>query len=232
MDVFFLQVLFHIGEIHPPDAVLILHQRGVDGLVAVVLQALGEADVGGAVDQHFVAPGADAVQRTDDAAQHTVLVADVLRLQAGDAVAGLVPADDAVKVLRRGLKIAEGRVLGALDDGFLNGGHGGEVHVRHPHGDGIEAFLRGSGRKAVALQAVHRNGVPAAAVNDRSEIVFHKCAPSQKIVHHHLNIFLRPMQPLAAKSKKSCGKITNFYDKKELSTQRRKALLQSMFSPR
>ena len=27
------------------------------------------------------------------------------------------------------------------------------------------------------------------------------------------------MQPLAAKSKKSCGKITNFYDKKELSTQ-------------
>lgn len=147
MDVLFLQVLFHIGEIHPPDAVLILHQRGVDGLVAVVLQALGEADVGGAVDQHFVAPGADAVQRTDDAAQHTVLVADVLRLQAGDAVAGLVPADDAVKVLRRGLKIAEGRVLGALDDGFLNGGHGGEVHVRHPHRDSIEAFLRGAGEK-------------------------------------------------------------------------------------
>ena len=144
MDVLFLQMLFHVRKIHPPDAVFVLHQRGMHGLVAVVLQAHGETDVGGAVDQDLVAAGADAVQRTDDAAQHTVLVADVFRLQAGDAVALLMPPDDAVEIRIRGLKIAEGRVFCTLNDGFLDGGHGGEIHVGHPHRDGVKALLRGS----------------------------------------------------------------------------------------
>ena len=180
MDVLFLQMLLHVLKIHPPDAVLVLHQRGMHGLVAVVLQAHREADVGGAVDQDLVAAGADAVQRTDDAAQHTVLVADVFRLQAGDAVALLMPPDDAVEIRIRGLKIAEGRVFCTLNDGFLDGGHGGEVHVGHPHRDSVKARLRGSRGEAVALQAVHCDGVSTAAVQDGSKIVFHKCAPSQK----------------------------------------------------
>ena len=69
---------FHVGVVHPPDAIFVLHQRGVDDVITVVGQAAGEADVGGAVDQHLVAPGADAVQCADDAAQHAVLVADGL----------------------------------------------------------------------------------------------------------------------------------------------------------
>ena len=50
VDVLFGEVLFHVGVVHPPDAILVLHQRGVDDVIAVVGQAAGEADVGGAVD--------------------------------------------------------------------------------------------------------------------------------------------------------------------------------------
>ena len=30
VDVLFGEVLFHVGVVHPPDAILVLHQRGVD----------------------------------------------------------------------------------------------------------------------------------------------------------------------------------------------------------
>ena len=172
VDVLFGEVLFHVGVIHPPDAILVLHQRGVDDVIAVVGQAAGEADVGGAVDQHLVAPGADAVQCADDAAQHTVLVTDGLGGQTRDVVASLLPADDGAVVFGRRVKITESRVLDPLDDGLLDGGQADKVHVCHPHGDGIEAGLRCVGRKAFA-QPVHGDGVPAMAVGQGGEIVLH-----------------------------------------------------------
>ena len=80
VDVLFGEVLFHVGVISSRR-----HSRpapaGVDDVIAVVGQAAGEADVGGAVDQNLVAPGADAVQCADDAAQHTVLVTDGLAVR-------------------------------------------------------------------------------------------------------------------------------------------------------
>ena len=144
----------------------------MDDVVAVVVEAVGKADVGGAVHQHLVAPGADAVQRADHAAQHAVLVADVLCLQPGDAVALCLPLDDGVIILFGGRIVAEGRVLHPGDHFLLHGGHRGKVHVGHPHGDGVKALFGGRGRKAVA-QPVHRQCVLAVAVQQRCKIVFH-----------------------------------------------------------
>ena len=63
------------------------------------LDAAGKADVGGAVQQDLVARAGERAEGGDHAAEHAVLVADVLRLEAGDAVARLVPADDGLEVL-------------------------------------------------------------------------------------------------------------------------------------
>lgn len=214
MDVLFLQMLLHVLKIHPPDAVLVLHQRGMHGLVAVVLQAHREADVSGAVDQDLVAAGADAVQRTDDAAQHTILVADVFRLQAGDAVALLMPPDDAVEIRIRGLKIAEGRVFCTLNDGFLDGGHGGEVHVGHPHRDSVKARLRGAGEKPSPF----RPSTAMASLPRRSRMevksYFISALLLKNFVWPHLNTFGSRMQPPA-------GKLKNRAEKSRISTIKR-----------
>ena len=211
MDLFLFQVLFHVLKVHPPHAVFILDQRAVDSLVAVVLQAHGKTDVGGAVDQDLVALGADAVQGADHAAQHAVLVADALLGQALHAVALCLPPDDGIEVFIGGVEVAKRGVVGALDDGFLDGGHGGEVHIGHPHGDGIKALLGGGGGKAGA-KAIHCNGILAVAVHDGSEIVFHSGAPSLKIfIWPHFNTLCRRVQAASTFPRISCGKITNFY---------------------
>ena len=176
MDVLFGQMLLHVGVVHPPDVGFVLHQRGVDDVITVVGQAVGEADVGGAVHQHLIAPGADAVQRADDAAQNAVLVADGLGGQAGDAVAHRLPADDGVIIFGRRVEVAEGRVLHPLDDGLLDGGQTDEVHVRHPHGDGVEPGPGRIGRKALA-QSVYGDGIPAMTVGQGGEIIFHAALP-------------------------------------------------------
>ena len=167
-------LFFHVLKIHAPDIVFVFYQRAVDDVVAVVLQAVGETDVGGGVQQDIVSAGAENVQRADNAAQHAVFIADALLCQAGDAVARFVPADDGSKIFLRGRKIAVGRMPGAGDDGLGNGGHGGEVHIRHPHGNGVEALLRSAGCEAGRAQCIHGDGVFAAAVHDTGKIVFHR----------------------------------------------------------
>ena len=176
MDMVLFQFGVHVGVVHPPDALLVPHQRRVDDAVAVVLQRLGEADVGGAVEQHTVAGGGKAGHRRDHPAQHAVLVADAVpgKQRRVRPVAPHLPVDDGVVVGVGGLKIAEGRVLRPPDDGRRHGGHRGEVHVGHPHGDGVKAGLGGARRKPARLaQGIHRDGVLAVAVHDRCEIVLH-----------------------------------------------------------
>ena len=174
MDLVFHDFALHILVIHAPDAVLVLDQGAVDDAVAVVGQRAREADVGGAVEQHLVAPGAEDVQGRDHAAQNAVLVADVLGFQTGHAVAGFVPADDGAEILLGGHEVAVGRVHGALDHGLGNGGDHGEIHVGHPHGDGIKAGQGRAGGKAVGLaDHIHDNGILAMSVHDGGKIVFH-----------------------------------------------------------
>ena len=67
-------------------------------------------------------------------------------------------------------------MLDAGNDLLLDGGHYREVHVRHPHGDGVKALLGGRGGKAGA-QAVHGDGVFAVAFENGRKIVFHDNSP-------------------------------------------------------
>ena len=177
MDVVLLQFAVHVGVVHPPHALLVPDQGRVDDPEAVVLQGPGKADVGGAVDQHRVAGACQAGQGRDDPAQDAVFVPDAVPGQQGGiaAVALHLPLDDGVVVGVGGLKIAVGGVAGPLHQRLGDGGHGGEIHVRHPHGDGVEAVPGGVGGKAgVAAQAIHGDGILAAAVQDGSEIVAHR----------------------------------------------------------
>ena len=182
VDLVVHDLLLHIGEVHPPDAFLVDIEGGVDDVVAVVFQSVGEANVGGGVEQHIIAPGAEHVQSADHTAQDTVGIADVLGLQAFHTVAELVPADDGIVVFLPGGEVAIGRMLGPLDDGFGNGGHRGEVHVGHPHGDQVEALLGSGDGKSGGTGGIHGNGIHAMTVHDGSEIVFHSESPFVYIV--------------------------------------------------
>ena len=108
-----------------------------------------------------------------------VLIADVVPLESGKAIALGLPVYDALVVFVPGQEIAVERVLGALDHSGGNGRTGGKVHVRHPHGNGVKSFLGGGGLVAPHLvaDAVHGNGVHAAAINDGREIVLQSRLP-------------------------------------------------------
>ena len=157
--------LLHVRKVHAVCTVLVQNQRAVDDSVAIVAQGPGKAHIGGGVEEHIVPSGAEHVQGADHAAQHAVLIADAFPGEACGAVAGLLPPDDRVQVFLPGGEVAEMRLLCAGDDRFLHRGDGGEVHVRHPHGDGVEALLGGTGGGAVA-QGVNGDGVHAFAVQD------------------------------------------------------------------
>ena len=149
----------------------------MDDVVAVIGQGGGEADIGGGVKQNVVTLGAENVQGAGDAAQNTVGIANVLALQTFHTVADIVPADDAVIVFLPGGEIAVGCVLRALDDGFGNGGAGGEIHIRDPHGNHIETIFGTCGAESGGLtHSVHRDGIHAPAVHNGGEIVFHLTA--------------------------------------------------------
>ena len=167
----------HVLEVHAPDAAGVPHQRAEHHLVAVVGQRAGEADVGRRVQQHLVPARAEHVQRAHHAAEDAVFIAYVLFPEAGDAVAPLLPADDGGKILLPRLEIAVERVLRALDDGRGYRGGGGEVHVRYPHGDGVEALARGVRHPPAGhgADALHGERIPAAAVYDGCKVVLHGC---------------------------------------------------------
>lgn len=63
-------------------------------------------------------------------------------------------------------------MLGSLDNGFRDGGHGGKVHVRDPHGDDVKAVL-GQVRGKAGAETVNGDGVLAVAIHDGCKIVLH-----------------------------------------------------------
>ena len=175
VDAVFHDFFLHVLKIHAPHAVLIQDQRAVDDVVAVVGEAAGEADVSGRVEQHLVPLGTKHIQRGDHPAQHTVFVSNVPFGQPVHAVPVLVPADNRVVVIVGGGKVPEGGVLGTLDNGGGDGWDSGKVHVRHPHGNGVEALPGRAGSKASGCaDGVHGDGVPAMAVHDGGKIIFHR----------------------------------------------------------
>ena len=148
MDVVLFELAVHVGVVHPPDALLILDEGRVDDAETIVVQGFG---------QHRVAGARKAGQGRNNTAQHAVFVPDAVPGQQGGvaAVALHLPPDDGVVIGVRRLKIAIGGVLGPLCQGLGDGGHSGKVHVRYPHGDGVEPRLRGVGGEAgVVAQTV------------------------------------------------------------------------------
>ena len=130
----------------------------MDDVVAVVGQSVGETDVGGGVQQHIVALGAEDIHGGYHAAQDGVGVADVLMSHALHAVAVFVPIHNAVQIFLPRHEVTVGGVLGALNDGLGDGGRGGEIHVGHPHGNGVKALLRRTGGPGFSQQ-IHGNGI-------------------------------------------------------------------------
>ncbi len=138
---------------------------------------MGEPDVGGAVHQHRIAGGRKTGQGRNHAAQHAVLIPDAVPGEQGRVgpVAPHLPADDGIVVFAAGVKVAEGRVLRPGNDGLGHGGHGGEVHIRHPHGDGVKTGPgRSRGHAAGQAQPVHGDGIPAVPVHQGSKIILHR----------------------------------------------------------
>ena len=84
-----------------------------------------------------------------------------------------LPADDGIKVFGTGRKVTVSRVLRTGDDGFGNGGNGGEVHICYPHGDYIEARFRSGDGKTGCAGGIHGDGIHIVAIHQGSEIVFH-----------------------------------------------------------
>ena len=178
MDVVLGELSLHVLKVHAPHAPIVELKRAVDNAIARGFDRLGKADVGGTVDQYRIARLDICAQRRHDTAQHAVFVADMLRRQALNAVATALPFDDAVEVLVTRIEIAKHGMLGALNDVFLNRGHRGKIHIRHPHGDAVEALV-GCVRSHVGnfSPGVNGDGVHTVAVDKRGKVVFHAELP-------------------------------------------------------
>ena len=62
MDLMLYQFFLHVLKVHAPNALLILLQRGMDNLIAIVFQTKGEANIGGRMKQHFISLGTQHIQ--------------------------------------------------------------------------------------------------------------------------------------------------------------------------
>ena len=178
MDVVLGELALHVLKVHTPHALVVELKRAVDNAIARGLDGLGKADVGGTVDQYRIARLDIRAQRRHDTAQYAVFVADMLRRQALNAVATALPFDDAVEVLGTRIEVAKHGVLGALNDVLLDRGHRGKIHVRHPHGNAVEALV-GCVRSHAGNLApgVNGDGVHTVAVDKRGKVVFHAELP-------------------------------------------------------
>ena len=172
MDMVLLDLLCHVLEVHAPDALAIARKRAMHDAPSGVHDGAGEADVGRIVHEDRIARRAEGFHRGDDAAQDPVLIADVLLREPTDAVPRLLPVDDRLVVLRPGLEVAEGRMLEALRYRIGDAGGGIEVHVCHPHRNGIEPLLRGA-RSALLPQRIDSDRIKSCTLWQRRVIEFH-----------------------------------------------------------
>ena len=180
MNVLAGKLLLHVGEIHAPDARLVQNERRMHDLVAVVCERAGETDVRWRMNEHLVATRAKHSERTGDAAEHTIFVADRFRRQILHTIARLLPANDRVIIRIARQKIAKRRMRNAARDRLSDRRHRWEIHIRHPHRDRIKAFFRRA-RKTLQPQRIHRHRILAAPLHDRCKIVSHRSSSSDLI---------------------------------------------------
>ena len=170
------KLLLHVFIVHAPDIFFIQLQGGVDNFIAVVPQGMGKADVGGAVNQHLVTPGAQHIQCADHPAQHAVGIGDFF-LPHSYLVVIFMPGGNFVIIFLPGRKITVSRMLCALDNGSGHGGDGWEIHVSHPHRNQVEALFAGAfGTVDGAARLVYRQSIQPLPVQNGSKIIFHGAA--------------------------------------------------------
>ena len=141
MDPVLLELPVHVLEVHAPDARLIPDQIAVDGLPAKVFQHVGEAHIGGGVEQDLLAGSGEHADGGAYPAQHAVFIADELFFEIRHALAVPVPVQNGLIVGLRLPEITEIGEADALGQSLQDAGGGGEAHVRYPHGDGGKALL-------------------------------------------------------------------------------------------
>ena len=116
------------------------------------------------------ARGCKSGSSRSNTAEHAVLIADRLTRQIFHTVALFLPADDAVKICIRQIKVAKMRFVDSRVNCFLNGRKRREVHVGHPHRDAGEALFDFRTRNRDLIDS---DRIVAAAVHQRCKIVFH-----------------------------------------------------------
>ena len=132
------------------------------------------------MEQNLVTRGRERLNGAGHTAVDPILIADVVSFQSGKTIALGLPGNNTLVVLVPRQEITIEGVLCPLDHGSRNGRAGGKVHVRHPHGNGIKSFLW-SGRLVapnLVADAIHGNGIHAAAIKDGSKIVLQNHLPS------------------------------------------------------
>ena len=168
MDVAAFDLFFHVLEVHAPDSVGVLYQRGMHNMISTVGQTVRKADVGRRMKKNIVPFGAENTERGEHASQDTVFIADALSCQPGNAVAALVPFYDLLIVFLSDVKISISGVPGPFDYGFGNRGACRKIHVGDPHRDYVVSFI-GSGRYEGSIsfsKQIHCDRVHAAPVHD------------------------------------------------------------------
>ena len=166
VDVVLLQLGGHVLIVHAPDALLVLDQRRQHNLVSVLFYAMRKANVGWAVEKNGITRRGKGGERGYNAAQHAVLVANVVSRQAAHAVSARLPVNNGLIVLIARREVAKRRVLDALCHGARDGRSRGEIHVGDPHGDGVEALRRRVRGHAARAKRIDRNGVHAVSFHD------------------------------------------------------------------
>ena len=98
MDIVFTEFFVHIFIVHAPDTIFILDQRTENYVKAIVSEAVGKADISGAVEKDFISWRRKRGKGGDHTAENTVFVADTFFCKTCNMVACFVPADDFVKI--------------------------------------------------------------------------------------------------------------------------------------
>ena len=146
MDPVLPELPVHVLVVHAPDALGVPDEIAVDRFAAGALQHMGEADVGGRVEQDLLSGRGEHADGGAHAAQDPVFIADVFFFQIRDALAVPMPVQNSLIVGLRLPEIAEVGEADPLLQRLQDAGHKGS------------ACNEGQGVYAQVCQALQRVG--------------------------------------------------------------------------
>ena len=156
----FFELFIHILIIHPPDALCIPFQLGMYCPASIIVQDAGKSGIRRRMNQNCLARCRKCLQRGNNTAQHAIFITDRFFCQPFNAVADLLPIDDAVVIFLGRIKISEHLMLQTLRNRFADRRRCLEIHVRHPHRNPVKPLCN--------LCIRHRNVFPCDGILSRS----------------------------------------------------------------